>query len=301
MRYMKYKPVLELEARLQDAALSDTERIEVLQLLAWEHFHHGLPQADVFIEQAFTLLASHDDYQRGQMHHALLTAYQDYVKGNIEAALEKTIQAVAYYQALGIDDWLYRTQMMMFTIYVNAGEYAMALETAQTLLDLANRLHDARGAAFAWSAMGIIHLWLGDYQKALDIMQDCNRMAAEQHDTYHQIVIQVHSVAIYLALERYDDALKCAMTALELSTSPYNQLLQANIYAILGDIHIQTHQYEAARKAVMQALDGEVKICGCAGENLAPDGRTRPRAAPADRGTPTGRVSERQATYSGLS
>jgi signal transduction histidine kinase len=252
---MKYKPVRELEARLQDAALTDTERIEVLQLLAWEHFHHGLPQAGVFIEQALTLLSSHDDYRREQTHHALLTAYQDYSKGDIEAALEKVSQAAAYYQAASIDDWLYRAQTMMFTIYANAGEYVMALETAQTLLDIANKLHDARGAAFAWSAMGIIHLRLGDYQKALDIMQDCNRMAAEQGDTYHQIVIQIHTVAIFLALERYDDALKCAMTALELSASPYNQLLQANIYARLGDIYVQTRQYEAARKAVMQALD----------------------------------------------
>lgn len=249
-----YKRVQELEAKLHSVS-SKSERIEILQLLVFEYYCNGLIEPDHLIEQTRTLLDQSPENPKAEINQLTLLAFQAYFKGDVVPALEKINSAILYYQEHSYDAWLWRAQTLAVMIYVNSGQYALALETAQHADEISQRLSDPYAVALTTALFGLIHLRTENYQRALEYYQQSLAQATRYGDTHVQILSWFQSASIYLTQQQHDKALTFAQHALHAVNESKNTIMLVVVLGVLTDIHIQMGNYDEALHIVSQGLE----------------------------------------------
>jgi signal transduction histidine kinase len=246
-----YKLIQNLERQLSHTD-ENLERVNLLQIIAWEYFHHDLPQWMDKFQQAAAALADHPEYETGLINGVTLSSCEDYLNGDFDKALEKAERATTYYQEHDLMEWMWRAQTIVISTYLAIGEYVLLLEAGQKLYDWMPR--ESRGSAAALVTIGMVHLKTESYEQALKAFDQVFVHAETQEDVYLQVVVWSYRVAIYLALQQYEQARAAGARGLHLSQTQNNVTLQAFAHQRLGEIALQIGDYGAAYQAVNNGL-----------------------------------------------
>jgi signal transduction histidine kinase len=246
-----YKFIQNLERRLPQIDV-ETERLNLLQIIAWEYFHHDLPQWTEKFQAASAALAQHPDDQLGLINDLTLAACRDHRNGDFDKALAKASHAASFYQEHNLLDWMWRAQTVVIATYHAIGEYVLLLEAGQKLYELMPR--ESRGSVAALVTIGMVHLKTEDYAQAFEMFERASAQAAALQDDYVQFVIGSYRIAIYLVRRQYDKAREAGILALQLSQAQDNLTLQAFAHQRLGDIAFQIGDYDIAYQEVNNGL-----------------------------------------------
>lgn len=247
------KTIQTLQSRLQQT-MSDIEKVDTLFELAWEYLRRYLPEAQTTVQQARDLLDTMPPYPLGEIHYQRFQASFARSEGDWSVALEKITPTINYYQKHDLLKWLWRAKVLVTVVYIDIGEYVLALEVAQDVYNISQKLGDDTGKLLAVDSLGMIYVLLRESEKALDYFDQAMQLAQSTDDLYMQGAIYHSLTQVYLDLNQYDKALNIGHQAVEIGEKLNNAVSHAYAHYRLSAVYLHTEDFDSARQCLETAL-----------------------------------------------
>ncbi len=132
--------------------------------------------------------------------------------------------------------------------------WADLIATHRIGLAAAQHLHDRRGEAWTWGALGMPYLDLGQYEEAADHFQHALSLCQEIGDQWAEAIALVGLAAAYSNLGRYEEAFEHSRRALPLCQEIDDPWSHTFALLNIGGVHRKLQQFEDALDYLQRAL-----------------------------------------------
>ncbi len=246
---------------LTTASPQDTNRIHLLNDLAWELKFSDAEQARQYLEESVQL-ARQLDFRKGEGQALNNRGVVETIAGNYTLAIPFYEQALSIREQLGDRKGVASLYNNIGNLQEELGNYPAALENLKQSLRIRESLGDTLRMARATHNLSLVQERMGNYPEALDLSLRYLSTSELLGDQYE--IANAHNQLgnIKTELERFDEAKAHYLQSLELRRElgdPYElaQSLQnlGNIQDDHGETAMDSAQYDQAKELYRSALD----------------------------------------------
>ncbi len=236
---------------------TDTARVLTLNRLAWELKYSSTNTALAYATQAYELAVGLS-YEKGKALALHKLGVVHWVKGNLNAAIDSTEQAMAMFeQQKNIEQYIACLNNLA-AIYRPKGQYKKALELHHKALRLRKQNKDSVGLVSSYANIGLVYLFTKDYGKAMGYFKTAEQLSqqvAERVPASAKINYLINIGATYRRTNQPDSALIYYQKALEVAETQQIQARIATISVNIGVLHFFRKAYPQALEALLKARD----------------------------------------------
>jgi CHAT domain-containing protein/Tfp pilus assembly protein PilF len=200
------------------------------------------------------LIAFSVEKTKGMVLDAL--AISEFYLGNIDRALQYSMEAVTVAQEVGDPQLLKIAYADLGYIHMCMGNYYSALELLHESLDIDKNSHDPwRKRNRVLSILSQLYYLVGQYENALESIQEALELSQKENDLVGETRCLNAKGVMLSNLTEYNEAKKCLLEALSLSKNELNnKTLQGLILANLSHVYWSISESEKARDCLESAL-----------------------------------------------
>jgi len=243
--------------RLQKS--SDTNRVNILNQLAWEYRNNNIQLCDSFSKEAIQL-STKLDYDKGIGQGYVCLALIERNQGNYIASIDKARWALLHFvksnYLLGYSS-AYNT---IASVHHIQGRRAIALFYYLQALTIAENLGDKKGVARTYNNLGVIYMDMGDYKKSLHYFHKVLQILYQLND-HNGIADALNNIgSVYSHLKDSNKSIYYYLQSIK-----YNEQNQdmKNVFAgfnNIGSVYTDMGDYKNALNYYFQALRTNEKI-----------------------------------------
>jgi signal transduction histidine kinase len=246
-----------LEAQLASAA-DARQRIDVMNVLAWELRFSDLPRAIALSQQAREL-AGQDDLARDPYREGLAQSVHNLGRfslqlGHHESALSLLFKSLSLFEDLGDLQGRAGTLDVIGVTFGNLGDYPNALEYFLRALEIYVEAGVREKEAAELNNVGYVHLSLGDYDRALTYLGESLQISQEVGAKEAQADALDNSCSAYYHLGDYESALTFGSQSVELYQGIGSRRGEAEALDSVGDVYLIQGDYAQALACFDKAL-----------------------------------------------
>ena len=182
--------------------------------------------------------------------------------GNIENALEYSLEAVSIAQDVGDPQLLKTAYADLGHIHMSLGNYYSALELLHESLEIDESSHDPwRKKNRILSNLSQLYCTVGQYEKALEYIQEALELSEEENDINGRVRCLNTKGVILCNLNEFENAEECLQNALAVTRSELdNKTLQGIILSNMACVYFSLLEIEEAKKYLEAALALSVQM-----------------------------------------
>ena len=162
---MVMNEVEKLELELQTTSANN--RVDVLNMLAWQLYRTDVSQAQKYAEEALQL-AKDRTYKRGIACSHQMLSFIFRVKGAYETAVLHAQTALPIFTQLADKNEIAQTHLALAMAYLRQGHYRRALDDCLQALRLFEIVENEWGQAMIYNVVSVIYSHQSDKERALD-------------------------------------------------------------------------------------------------------------------------------------
>ena len=232
---------------------SGTERIDLLNEMAFEAVYSDPEQGKKYAEEAF-LLSEQAGYEKG-----IATAWQNigvnlWGLGQYLSSLEIQERALEKFQALRDTVGIIESLIDIGIIYADLGKYDQGLEYYFQVVRLSEAIGDQDRVFKAYNNIGVVYLELGQPEMGIQYFRKAEEQFPADGIKTTLLAITINIGTIYIDLKQYEDADLYFQRALSLCDETGDEKGRAIIYMNVGTLRLLDKQYEEALSYYNQAL-----------------------------------------------
>ena len=199
--------------------------------------------------------ASAADVQQLEGDRLFEQGTQQYQAGDLQAALDLWQQALAIYQAQGLQKNAAIALNNLGIAYRSLGEYQSAMAVLQQALVIVREIGDRPGEAIALNNLGNVENSLGNYQQAIELYEQNLAIAREIGDQRGEASALGNLGLVYDTLGQHQQALEFHQQTLELFRAVGDRSSEALALGNAGLAHYSLGNYEQAIDFYQQSLE----------------------------------------------
>lgn len=158
---------LEIQQTFLSGALTDEQRVDALNALAWD-FRQDNPRRALTLAAETSSVASLLPYPKGMAESLLARAFASFTLAQFDAARKDAERAQALFESFGDSLSVRKTLNLQGMIFGELGQLTKALKIFLANQSLCQELHDVKGQADASNNAALMFTYLSDYPNALE-------------------------------------------------------------------------------------------------------------------------------------
>ncbi len=235
-----------------------TQKIDLLNDLAWALGDIDLKRAQSLGETAYTLATSANDdappYPIGMAYSLRTLGYLNQRLGDYSLGLTQLLRAQELCESLQLDDGLTDVLDGIAGIYFQIGNFPEALNYIYKQLEAAQRLGDKRLIANAYNNLANIYFETGDYDRAIETLHHNLQLAAEIDYQRIEALSYLNLTEAHLLAGDYEPALENARRGLSVSQAAGFELFEVYAFDFIGKSYLKLGEVTQAIHYLEQAL-----------------------------------------------
>ncbi|MEM6800158.1 MAG: tetratricopeptide repeat protein [Bacteroidota bacterium] len=250
--FAQTEQIEEYEHQLQET-ISDTQKVVLLEKLAWELKDHDLEGAEKYIEEAI-VLADQVAFVKGQAKSYKTQGVLHWYKGELSSAIENFEIALEKFKVI-------KDAKGVANVYNNLGlanqvngDYSQAVDYLKKAYDIRVSINDLKGIATSCNNLGVIYQMLGAYDFSLNNHLRSLEIYRSIEDEKSAARSLMNIGNIYSFLEDYEEALAHFSASLELVEKHLDKRGMADAFSNLGETYFRLDELEDSEKYYKNAL-----------------------------------------------
>ncbi|MEM8890751.1 MAG: tetratricopeptide repeat protein, partial [Bacteroidota bacterium] len=234
--------------------VSDTQKVMLLQKLAWEWKDADLTKADEYADKAIQL-ANEIGFSPGQAKSYKTKGVLHWYKGEMEEANQSFYTALEKFELIGDKKGQANIYNNLGLAQQMGGDYSQAIDLLSRAYTIRTEIKDLEGIGTSCNNLGVIYQMLGAYDYSLN-----NHLRAlEIYEALQNEKNKVRSLLnignIYAILEDHAKARQHFERAYELLEGGDDKRGLADVYSNLGENSFSLNNYAEALSFFQKSLD----------------------------------------------
>ncbi|MEM6804417.1 MAG: tetratricopeptide repeat protein [Bacteroidota bacterium] len=234
--------------------VSDTQKVNLLQNLAWEWKDTDLTKADEYADKAI-LLANQIGFSPGQAKSYKTKGVLHWYKGEMEEANQSFYAALEKFELIGDKKGQANIYNNLGLAQQMGGDYSQAIDLLSRAYTIRTEINDLEGIGTSCNNLGVIYQMLGAYDYSLN-----NHLRAleiyEALQNEKNIVRSLLNIGnIYAILEDHAKARQHFERAYELLEGGDDKRGLADVYSNLGENSFSLNNYAESLSFFQKSLD----------------------------------------------
>lgn len=235
------------------AAISEGERIDVLNGIATQFLHCDAAQALAKAEEAYQLAKAKNDLS-GLAYSLRTVGICHLHLSNYDQSLRALQEALTLFKKLEDYEGGISVLQNLSIVHRQLGDYPHALECALESLRQSQRLKQPYSEALSLAAVGAVYFLLEDYPLALQYYQESLALRQSLGDKAGEGQMQANIGCIYGKLGENEKALECFEKSLQLAQQTGDKMGEALALQNKGEVYGQIGDYQKALDMLTQSL-----------------------------------------------
>ena len=244
--------VNELKDRLKTEP-DGTERVDILNTLAFEIKKESIPEALQLVEESGSL-GARISYRKGIAFSLYIQASIWNLSNEYKKAIEAAENALILYDE--INDIKSQSEVLdlMGKVKKNAGDQQSALEFYEQSLAIVRELKIESRESELLKNIANIHVGFGNYSEALDLYRQSLSIVQQSNDEHAQSIILNNMGTAYRRLGDHDTALEYFEKSLSIKKILNDEIGKANTFANIGLVYKDIGMYPKALESYQKSL-----------------------------------------------
>jgi len=248
-----------LEQVIDNNKISNTDRINTLDLIAKDLFRIDKQQAYNYLQEALNR-ADSIKYTDGLIETKRLLGVYYYYSSNYDSAYIFINEALRYYSKNNNLDKKTKCLVNIGNVYLVTKALDSALYFYKEALIISQEINNKQGIATALGNMGLVYKYKEQFPKALKYYKESLKAHQEVGNISAAASIINKIGIIYIRLGRLDDALDYNKQALKMSREINDKLGEAFYLNNLGVIYSKFNKIDSALYFYNQSLELKIKL-----------------------------------------
>ncbi len=248
-----------LSQRLEATAM-DTNRVLLLNALAWKYTNTRPDTAKALSKQAYDL-AQKLDFTRG-IGAAKIGMGQAISKlGDLDGAINEFKEAKALYQQQRMEEGMARCASNLSWLYRRKGNFEQALEEGIASLHYFEQFPDKRlNAGRALGNVGMIYYFMSDVDNAITYYNRALEIFKELKERRSIISVSVNLAMVYKSKEEYDLALETLNPLIPELEADRNVIALISVYNTIGLVYLNKEEAALAKEYLDKTVQLQLQI-----------------------------------------
>lgn len=238
--------------------LSDSQRIKILNLLAYDYADINIDSAAKFSSQALTLIDNIELYSdKADAYKNRSTV--DKLRGHYASSILYNYKAMALCDEANDSTCLSAIANNMATTYNLMGDYGAAVDNLLVAIAIDEALKDTLGLGIDYINLGYSYFESKNFEKALEYAKkslDYLLLANDEHGQTYSLELLA---SIYLGKLQPEKAKPFIDASLHLAKVTQNEYTYQNNLKQLGDYHFQKKSYDSAHYYYNQSMESNAE------------------------------------------
>ncbi len=250
--------ITDFEEKLKKA-VSDTEKVDMLNIHSWE-LRHSLPNKALLYALKARELSANIDYKTGIAYSYRSSGAAYALVSQFQIGLADLQKSFVLFFELGNKKAIPSTLRNIGNIYKSLSQYEKSLEHYYNGLRFAKEIDDIRSMSYIYSHIGESKFFLKIYDSALDYMYRAIEIHTELNDDFPLTNAYITLGNIYLATNQHQKAFGYILQAINKSNKSNHLSGIANANSSLGNFYRDQKNYPKALNQYQIAMSAAMEL-----------------------------------------
>ena len=176
------KEIATLEVKLRSADLSELERVDLLNRLAWMVWGTDAQRSEQMAKKAIELAQDIGD-QRGLAYAKRNLGVVHYLRSEVEEAVNYQMDALQWFEENGEKEGIATVNIALAYLYWGFGDFQRGFDCAYKALNQSQEIQYQEGLAWSYDALGVFYFDSKDLQQSTKYFQQACDLFRQIDDT----------------------------------------------------------------------------------------------------------------------